>query len=79
MQATSSSPQGGCEMFYLPEYVKTYNHTERQAERQAERQVPRSHSNALWHSKMGPGSIPKRHDKRQDFKTAAWRSVCLYP
>ena len=26
---------------------------------------------------MGPRSISKRHGKRQNFKAAAWRMVCL--
>ena len=59
-------------------------HTKRQAERQASRQAARSHRNALWRSKMGPRSIPKRQGERHNvtmvqWDLAAWRSVCLHP
>ena len=60
-----------CHKFKLP--VWSYNHTERQVERQAACQAAKSHWKALWHFKMGPRSIPKRHGKRQNFKAAAWR------
>ena len=53
--------------------VLSYNHTERQAESQVAHQAARSHWNALWRSKMGPRSIPKRQPKHQNFKAAAWR------
>ena len=49
----------------------SYNDTKRQAECQAAHQAARSHWNALWCSKIGPRSIPKRHGKRQNSKASA--------
>ena len=54
------------------DYIRlSYEHTELQASASA----VRSHWNALWRSKMGPRSIPKRHGKHQNFKAA---TRCVY-